>query len=139
MRAVSLVLWPAMVLLATPPIGAAQESGKTPRVAYVRSGSFAKDPYREAFLRGMRERGWIPGRNIAFEFRYYGDDAKAIPAMMQDLLRLKIDVITVGGAAATHAAQAATHSVPIVMVAGDPLGGGLITNLARPGSNTTGF
>ena len=97
-------------------------------------------PFVVSFLRGMRDLGWVAGRNIAFEFRYFGDDAGAIAAVMNDLLRSKIDIIVAGGTAAIRAAQAATSSIPIVMGAvADPLGSGFIKSLARPDGNTTGL
>jgi putative ABC transport system substrate-binding protein len=118
----------------------AQQPGKTPRVGYIRAGTPDNDPYREAFVRGMRDLGHVEGRNIAYEFRHYGDDAESIPALISDLLRAKVDIIVVGGTAALRAAQIATQSIPIVMGAvSDPLGVGLIAGLARPGGNTTGL
>src|SRR5439155_14923209 len=89
---------------------------------------------------GMRDVGYVEGRNITYEFRHYGDDVESIPALIHDLLRAKVDVIVAGGAAAIRAAQAATQSIPIVMgAAADPLGIGLVAGLARPGGNTTGL
>src|SRR5262249_56652475 len=88
---------------------------------------------------GMRDLGYVEGRNIAYEFRHYGDDVDSIPSLIGDLLRAKIDIIVVGGTAAIRAAQSATQSIPIVMgAAGDPLESGLIAGLARPGRHTTG-
>jgi len=118
----------------------AQQPGKTPRVGYIRAGTLENDPYREEFVRGMRDLGYVEGRNIAYEFRHYGDDAESIPALISDLLRANVDIIVVGGTAALRAAQTATQSIPIVMGAvSDPLGVGLIAGLARPGGNTTGL
>jgi putative ABC transport system substrate-binding protein len=116
----------------------AEEAGKIPRIGYVRSGSFENDPYRQWFLRGMRELGWIDGRNISFEFRNYGDDYIAAAPAINDLLRSTVEMIVVGGTPAVLAAQAATRTVPILMVMNDPLGSGIIQTLARPGGNTTG-
>jgi ABC-type uncharacterized transport system substrate-binding protein len=117
----------------------AQQPDKTPRVGYVRAGTSNNDPYREAFERGMRDLGYVEGRNIAFEFRYYGDDIGSIGSLISDLLRAKVDIIVAGGTPAVRAAQAATQSTPIVMIAADPLGGGLSAGLARPGGDTTGL
>jgi putative tryptophan/tyrosine transport system substrate-binding protein len=118
----------------------AQQPGKTTRVGYIRAGTLDNDPYRVEFVRGMRDLGYVEGRNIAYEFRHYGDDAESIPALISDLLRAKVDIIVVGGTAAIRAAQAATQSIPIVVgAAADPLGSGLIASLARPGGNTTGL
>jgi putative tryptophan/tyrosine transport system substrate-binding protein len=118
----------------------AQQPGKTPRVGYIRAGTPRNDPFREEFVRGMRDLGYVEGRNIAYEFRHYGDDVESIPSLTGDLLRAKVDIIVVGGTAAIRAAQSATQSIPIVMgAAGDPLESGLIAGLARPGGNTTGL
>jgi ABC-type uncharacterized transport system substrate-binding protein len=118
----------------------AQQGGKTPRVGYIRAGTPNNDPFREAFVRGMRDLGYVEGRNVAFEFRNYGDDVDSIASHISDLLQAKVDIIVAGGTAAVQAAQAATQSIPIVMGAvADPMGSGLIATLARPGGNTTGL
>src|SRR5262245_54721752 len=92
----------------------AQQPGKTPRVGYIRAGTPHNDPFREEFVRGMRDLGYVEGRNIAYEFRHYGDDVESIPSLIGDLLRAKVDIIVVGGTAAIRAAQRATQSIPIV-------------------------
>jgi putative tryptophan/tyrosine transport system substrate-binding protein len=117
----------------------AQQPGKPPHVGYIRAGTPNNDPYREEFVRGMRDLGYIEGRNVTYEFRHYGNDIESIPSLISDLLRAKVDVIVAGGTAAIRAAQTATQSIPIVMGAADALGSGLITSLARPGGNTTGL
>jgi putative ABC transport system substrate-binding protein len=118
----------------------AQPPAKTPRVGYIRAGTPNNDQVREEFVRGMRDLGYVEGRNITYEFRYYGDDIESIPSLINALLSAKVDVIVAGGAPAIRAAQTATHSIPIVMGAvSDPLGIGLIAGLARPGGNTTGL
>jgi putative ABC transport system substrate-binding protein len=68
----------------------------------------------------MRDLGYVEGRNIAFEFRQYGDDVGSIPLLVSDLLRAKVDIIVAAGAPAVRAAQAATQTIPIVMIAADP-------------------
>src|SRR5262245_39953834 len=116
----------------------AQQPGKTPRVGYIRAGTPRNDPFREEFMRGMRDLGYVERRNIAYEFRHYGDDVESIPSLIGELLRAKVDVIVVGGTAAIRAAQSATQSIPIVMgAAGDPLESGLIAGMARPGGTPT--
>jgi ABC-type uncharacterized transport system substrate-binding protein len=123
------------------PIAArAQQPGRTRRVGYIRAGNPRNDPFREEFLRGMRDLGYVEGHNIAYEFRHYGDDVESITPLINALLRAKVDVIVAGGAAAIRAAQTATQSIPIVMgAAADPLESGLIASLAHPGGNTTGL
>ncbi len=104
-----------------------------PRVGYIRAGTPRNDPFREEFVRGMRDLGYVEGRNIAYEFRHYGDDVESIPSLIGDLQRAKVDIIVVGGTAAIRAAQSATQSIPIVMgAAADPLGTGLVPGLAHP-------
>ena len=126
---------------ATWPLAArAQQPSKTPRVGYIRAGTPHNDPFREEFVRGMRDLGYVEGRNITYEFRHYGDDVESIPSLISGLLRAKVDIIVVGGTASIRAAQSATQSIPIVMgAAADPLESGLIAGLARPGGNTTGL
>jgi ABC-type uncharacterized transport system substrate-binding protein len=125
---------------AWPRAARAQQPGKTPRVGYIRAGTPNTDLVREEFVRGMRDLGYVEGRNIAYEFRYYGDDVGSIPALIHNLLNAKVDVIVAGGTAAIRAAQAATQTIPIVMgAAADPLSVGLVAGLARPGGNTTGL
>jgi putative ABC transport system substrate-binding protein len=125
---------------ATWPLAARAQAGKIPRVGYIRAGTPNNDQVREEFVRGMRDLGYVEGRNITYEFRYYGDDVESIPSLINDLLRAKVDVIVAGGAPAIRAAQTATQNIPIVMGAvSDPLSIGLIAGLASPGGNTTGL
>jgi putative tryptophan/tyrosine transport system substrate-binding protein len=126
--------------VAWPVSARAQQAGKTPRIGYIRAGTPNNDPFREEFVRGMRDLGYVEGRNIAYEFRHYGDDVESIAPLISDLLRAKVDIIVTGGTAAVRAAQAATQNIPIVMgAAADPVDIGLVAGLARPGGNTTGF
>src|SRR5260370_12217708 len=117
--------------LAWPLAARAQQPGKTSRVGYIRAGTPHNDPFREEFVRGMRDLGYVEGRNIAYEFRHYGDDVESIPSLIGDLLRAKVDLIVVGATAAIRAPQSATQSIPIGMgAAAAPLESGLV---ARPG------
>lgn len=133
-----------IILVLAAPLGtaAAQSREKMPRVGYISPGS-SSDPLRlrrfEAFQEGMRELGYVEGRNISFEARWAGDTYERYPALAADLVRLKVDVIVALGGAATQAAQRATRTIPIVMSAAtDPLASGLISSLAHPGGNVTG-
>src|SRR5262249_19222124 len=103
---------------AWPLTASAQQPGKTPRVGYIRA---LNDLFREEFVRGMRDLGYVEGRNIAYEFRHYGDDVESIPSLIGDLLGAKVDIIVAGGTPTVRAAQAATQTIPIVMIAADPL------------------
>jgi hypothetical protein len=62
----------------------AQQPGRTPRVGYIRAGTPHNDPFREEFVRGMRDLGYVEGRNIAYDFRHYGDDVESIPSLIND-------------------------------------------------------
>src|SRR4029453_4044046 len=99
--------------VAVPLAARAQQPDKTPRVGYIRAGTPNNDPYREEFVRGMRDLGYVEGRNVTYEFRHYGNDVESIPSLISDLLRAKVDVIVAGGTAAIRAAQTATQSIPI--------------------------
>ena len=131
----------ALVTLSTASFDAqAQSTGSIRRIGYVRSGTADIDPYRISFVRGMRELGYFEGRNVAYEFRYYGDHAGAtLSGIINDLVHAKVEIIVIGGSAAIRSAQGITRTIPIVMsAAADPLASGLIESLARPGGNTTG-
>jgi putative tryptophan/tyrosine transport system substrate-binding protein len=122
---------------------AAQPPEKVPRVGYISPGS-SSDPMRlrrfEAFRQGLRELGYVEGRNIALEPRWAEGKYERYPALAADLVRLKADVIVTVGGAATKAARQSTKTTPIVMsVVIDPLGSGLVASLARPGGNVTGI
>lgn len=93
-----------------------------------------------AFLRAMRERGWVDGQNIVIETRFADGNVDRLPALVSELLRLNVDVLVVGSSAATRAAKAATTTVPIVMLtSADAVGEGFVASLARPGGNITGM
>jgi putative ABC transport system substrate-binding protein len=70
----------------------AQQTGQSPRVGYIRAGTPNNDPFREEFVCGMRDLGYVEGRNIAFEFRHYGDDVGSMASRISDLLRAKVDI-----------------------------------------------
>ncbi len=92
-----------------------------------------------AFLRGMRELGYVEGSNLHTEWRFAEGQPARLAAMAAELVQLKVDIIVTGGTLPTAAAQAATTSVPIVIAsAGDPLASGFVKSLARPGGNITG-
>jgi ABC-type uncharacterized transport system substrate-binding protein len=93
-----------------------------------------------AFSDGLREWGWVEGKNVVFENRNAEDRLERLPELAADLVRLKVDVIVAAGTLAPLAAKQATATIPIVMTtAGDPLGTGLVASLARPGGNVTGL
>ena len=143
MRLIGLAVVLAVSLALAPLAGEAQQAREVPRVGYINPGS-SSDQVRlrrfEAFRQGLRELGYVEGRNIALESRWAEGKYDRYPALAADLLRLKVHVIVTVGGAATQAAQSATRTVPIVMSAvNDPVGSGLVGSLARPGGNVTGI
>src|SRR5512144_2730213 len=97
-------------------------------------------PRLKAFLGGLEQFGWTEGRNLQLEYRWAGGNADDIRRHATELVVLAPDVLVAAGSAALGALQQATRSIPIVFVqVGDPVGGGFVENLARPGGNTTGF
>src|SRR5262249_49321595 len=93
----------------------------------------------EAFNQGMRDLGYINGQNVVFEERWAEGITERFPGLVDELLRLKADIILAISLPAALAAKKATTTNPIVFIASDPLGSGLVTSLGRPGGNLTGF
>ena len=95
---------------------------------------------RELFRREFRELGYVEGKNIAFEYRYAEDKLDRLPALADELVRLKVDVLVTPATPAALAAKNATRTIPIVFFSvADPVAAGLVDSLARPGGNITGF
>jgi putative tryptophan/tyrosine transport system substrate-binding protein len=95
---------------------------------------------REAFRQGLRELGYVEGKNIVIEWRYAEGKADRLPGLAAELVRLKVDIIVTTGPGPTRSAKTATSTIPIVMTNDpDPVGDGLIASLARPGGNITGL
>jgi putative ABC transport system substrate-binding protein len=115
----------------------AQAAEKVYRVGVLASGGL--HPI-ESFRARLRELGWIEGRNVRFEYRSAEGDDNRQPALAAELVTVPVDLILTWGTPATLAAKRATATIPIVMGAiGDPVGVGVVSNLARPGGNVTGF
>jgi putative ABC transport system substrate-binding protein len=94
----------------------------------------------QAFRQGLRDLGWVEGKNINIEYRYAEGRSDRLPDLAADLVRLKVDVIVASDNADALVAQKATRTIPIVMAsAGDPVATGLVESLARPGGNVTGL
>jgi ABC-type uncharacterized transport system substrate-binding protein len=119
----------------------AQQATKIPRIGYLALGSPSGNPFRtEAFRQGLRELGYVEGKNIIVEYRYAEGKFDRQPALAAELVRLKVDVIVTAGPPSTRAAKEATATIPIVMTqVGDPVGSGFVASLARPGGNITGL
>jgi putative tryptophan/tyrosine transport system substrate-binding protein len=117
----------------------AQQTGKLPTIGFLGTATAsAWSPWTAAFVQRLRELGWIEGRNLAIEYRWAEARSEHFAEIATEFVRLKVDVIVTGGNAAVAAKQA-TSVVPIVFVlAGDPVGTGLVATLARPGGNVTG-
>ena len=118
----------------------AQQAGKIYTVGSLTAGTGAPIPGITTLGDTLRELGWIEGKNIAFERRYAENRLDRLPALAAELVDLKVDVIVAAGTLAPLAAKRATTTIPIVMTAaGNPVGSGLVPNLARPGGNVTGL
>jgi putative tryptophan/tyrosine transport system substrate-binding protein len=119
----------------------AQQPVKIPRIGYL-TASFlsAVSPRIEAFRQGLRELGYVEGKNIVIEYRSADGKFDRLPDLASELVRLKLDVIVTGGPAATRPAKEATVTIPIVMAQdNDPVRNGFVASLARPGGNITGL
>ena len=130
-----------LVLGAAPFAAVAQQAAKIARIGYL-SPNLASSPHlRDAFLQGLRDLGYVDGRNVVIEYRDAEGKSERFPALAAELVALKVDVIFVGGGTrVTLAAMQATRTIPIVFTGvGDPVGSGLVTSLARPGGNLTGL
>jgi putative tryptophan/tyrosine transport system substrate-binding protein len=121
--------------------GEAQQPTKVSRIGFLIAGSPSDIPERtEAFRQGLRERGYVEGKNIVFEYRYAEGKLDRLPALAAELVRLKVDVILSGGPQSTRAAKDATFTIPIVMgFDNDPVGSGSVASLSRPAGNITGL
>ena len=129
-------------LCAAPFVANAQPGGRVARIGMLLPNSAeiaARNPRIAAFVRGLRELGWIDSRNVAIEWRFAEGQATRLEELAADLVRSKVDVIVTAASPAALAAQRATQSIPIVVLdPGDPVGLGLVASLARPGGNITG-
>jgi len=120
----------------------AQQAAKIPRIGYLASNLAGSGPTRlhEAFLQGLRDLGYIEGRNVVIEYRDAQGKLETLPARAAELVARKVDVIFAPGTQHALAAQQATKTIPIVFAdIADPVARGLVTSLARPGGNITGL
>jgi putative tryptophan/tyrosine transport system substrate-binding protein len=127
--------------LAWPTTVRAQQPGRVRRIGLLSAYSRTDfEIYREAFRTGLRELGWVEGSNIDIEIRDTEGDAERLPQFVDELLKLKVEVLVASATSAAQAAQKAAGLTPIVMVnVGDPVASGLVVSLARPGGNITGL
>jgi ABC-type uncharacterized transport system substrate-binding protein len=141
MRLIGLAVMLTLALRLVAPLAAdAQRATKVSRLGYL-SPLSAANPYppSEAFWQGLRDLGWIEGKNIAIEWRFAEGKAQRLPDLAAELVRLRVDLIFAETTPAARAAMQATATIPIVFSpVADPIGSGLVANLARPGGNITG-
>jgi putative ABC transport system substrate-binding protein len=119
----------------------AQRPTKIPQIGYLTGTSLSANSARiDAFKKGLRELGYVEGKDIIIEWRSAEGKAERLPPLAAELVRLKVDIIVTGGAISTRRAKEATVSIPIVMAQDtDPVGSGFVASLARPGGNITGL
>src|SRR3984893_13404553 len=127
-------------LLAAPLAAEAQQAGKVARIGFLALNLAANPHLLEAFRQGLRDLGYVEGRNLVIEIRSAEGKLERLPALAAELVALKVDVIFAGGGTLPAlAAKQATRTLPIVFAdAADPVTSGLVTSLARPGGNVTG-
>ena len=118
-----------------------QQAAKVARIGFLEASSPSAIAARiEAFRQGLRELGYVEGKNVAIEYRYAEGNFDRLPALAAELVRLNVNVIVTGGPTAIPAAKAATTVIPIVMAFDtDPVGSGFAASLAKPGGNITGL
>jgi putative ABC transport system substrate-binding protein len=121
-----------------------QQQAKLPRIGYVAQRTsptrHMADPAGDAFQQGLRDLGYVNGKNILIDYRYADGSSDRLRTLVADLVRLHVDVIVSPALPAIRLAKQATNAIPIVMViTGDPVASGLVDSLARPGGNVTGL
>jgi putative ABC transport system substrate-binding protein len=132
---------PTVLLLTISPAHA-QQPTKIPRIGYVSSSGDANNPgpYVAAFRQGLRDLGYVEGKNSLVEYRYIEGKSDPTPSLVAELVHLKVDVLVVTNPPSIRAAKQATKTIPIVMMSSaDPVATGIIDSLARPGGNITGL
>ena len=131
------------MLFALSSVAQAQQTAEVPRIGYLTAASLSSSSMAartEAFQRGLRELGYVEGKSIVIERRYAEGKLDRLPALVVELMRLKVDVIVSTGPRPTRSAKEATSTIPIVMTQDtDPIGNGFVASLARPGGNITGL
>ena len=118
----------------------AQRATGVPRIGYLSSNLVGSPDMTEGFRQGLRDLGYVEGRNVVIEIRDADGKLERLPVLAAELVALKVDVIVVGGTSGALAAKRATRAVPVVFVSAvDPVTDGLVSSLAQPGGNVTGL
>ena len=117
----------------------AQQAAQVARVGYLAANLAASPHLQEAFLQGLRDLGYVEGRNLVIEYRDGEGKFERLPALAAELVALKVDVLVASPTVSALAAKQATRTLPIVFPVADPVSSGLVTSLARPGGNLTGL
>jgi putative ABC transport system substrate-binding protein len=127
-------------LLAAPLAAEAQRAGKVYRIGFLWDTPAVWPHALEAFRQGLRDLGWVEGQNIVIEYRWTEGRFDRLPSLVEELVRLKVDLIVAPTSIYTGAAKRATSTIPIVFAShADPIGSGHVTSLAHPGTNATGL
>jgi putative tryptophan/tyrosine transport system substrate-binding protein len=137
----TLVWLPATVLLTTVSLVQAQQPTKVSQIGYLGLSFPSANVARiEALRQGLRDLGYVEGKNIVFEWRWAEGKPDRIPDLAAELVKLKVDVIVTQSPALNRPAKEATSTIPIIMgFDNDPVGNGIVASLARPGGNVTGL
>ena len=118
----------------------AQQPASPRRIGVLLVSWSVESTIAQAFREGLRDAGYVEGRDVVIEWRTASGDYARVPELAADLVQRKVEVIVANGTVGTRAAQRATSTIPIVMaLVADPVGSGLVTNLAHPGGNVTGL
>jgi putative tryptophan/tyrosine transport system substrate-binding protein len=140
LMAKSLLIWLLSTFLLTTALpAAAQQRAKVSKIGWLTARSTSNSG-QETIVRMLRDLGYVEGKNIAFEYRYAQNKLDRLPALADELVRLKVDVLLTPGTPGALAFKNATKTIPIVFAdVTDPVAAGLVDSLARPGGNITGF
>jgi putative tryptophan/tyrosine transport system substrate-binding protein len=139
MKAKILVYALPALILAIIHLAEAQQAKKVPRIGFLNAGSDTTS--LKGFLQEFRNLGYVEGKNVTIESRFANGQLDRLPALANELVGLKVDVLVTGGLNDTLAAKNATKTIPVVFLGAvtDPIGSGLVNSLAQPGGNITGF
>src|SRR5215475_11898574 len=141
MRRIGLAVVLALGLFTAPGGEGAQQVGKVWRIGYLAAGAGSENQTNlNVFRQGLRDLGYVDGQNIAIEYRWGEGKYQQLPKLVDELVKMNVDVIVAANAASAQAAKETTTKIPIVMIVlVDPVAAGVVASLARPGGNITGL